>query len=614
MNPADNNQADSQYTVVARRYRPQSFGDLVGQNHIAQALGNAIAHNRVGHAYLFTGARGVGKTSSARIFAKCLNCETGPTSTPCNECDICQAVSNGEDVDVLEIDGASNRGIDEIRQLRSNANVRPSRSRNKIYIIDEVHMLTQQAFNALLKTLEEPPKHVKFVFCTTDPHKIPITVLSRCQRFDFSPVQTDEITKRLTEICENEGVKAEEEALKLLARRAGGSMRDSQSLLEQLFSFCGEDISVEEVHQLLGTADMGQICDLASAICDKQSAVGLNLIAKAIGDGVDSGQLTNQLLGLFRDTMAVRVGANSETLLYASDSDVEKLKAMAENLALEKLLSIVQILDQTIVRMQSSMHPRPLLEVAVVRISNLENLDTLADLISQLPAGGSAKSSPPKRPTGLAKKKHDGSVSTPSAAAEVSPVESNAATAATAVAGSAVAGVAASSFAQAKSELAKANKTPTEAAPVAGKPDATDSSAVELPSIELVPANLKKVWGQAVSTLGGLSAGLAARYTKIELPNSDCVVVTFGDKYSQDECNRPDRRKTLEGALQQIAGRTVKLEIRVDESELANAKAAKPRLTRIQMQRQIEQNPFVKSAIEVFDAEVVDFSAGRKDT
>ena len=241
-NPTDPN-ASNQYQVVALRYRPQAFGDLVGQGHVARALSNAIESNRVGHAYLFTGARGVGKTSSARIFAKCLNCAKGPTPTPCNECDICNSVSVGEDVDVLEIDGASNRGIDEIRQLRSNAAIRPGRGRYKIYIIDEVHMLTQQAFNALLKTLEEPPGHVKFIFCTTDPQKIPITVLSRCQRYDFSPVQPNEITNRLKEIADNEGVKASDEALQLLARRANGSMRDSQSLLEQLFSFCGDDIS-----------------------------------------------------------------------------------------------------------------------------------------------------------------------------------------------------------------------------------------------------------------------------------------------------------------------------------------------------------------------------------
>ena len=199
--------------VVARRYRPQTFAELVGQEHVAQALGNAIADQRVGHAYLFTGARGVGKTSAARILAKASNCEQGPTATPATSATSAAASSRGEDVDVLEIDGASNRGIDEIRQLRQNANVRPSRARFKIYIIDEVHMLTREAFNALLKTLEEPPEHVKFIFCTTEPTKIPITILSRCQRFDFAGILTSSIAERLRQIVAAEGVEAEPEAL-----------------------------------------------------------------------------------------------------------------------------------------------------------------------------------------------------------------------------------------------------------------------------------------------------------------------------------------------------------------------------------------------------------------
>src|SRR6476646_93157 len=227
---------DSQYVVVARRYRPQDFSQLIGQGQVSQALANAITTNRVGHAYLFTGARGVGKTSTARIFAKALNCVNGPTTSPCGECDVCQGIASGEDVDVLEIDGASNRGIDEIRQLRSNVNIRPSRARFKIYIIDEVHMLTREAFNALLKTLEEPPEHVKFIFCTTEANKIPITILSRCQRFDFAGIHLPSIVERLRQIVEAEGVAAEPEALAILARRANGSMRDSQSLLEQLLT------------------------------------------------------------------------------------------------------------------------------------------------------------------------------------------------------------------------------------------------------------------------------------------------------------------------------------------------------------------------------------------
>ena len=221
---------DGQYVVVARRYRPQGFEDLVGQDMVSQALSNAIDTDRVGHAYLFTGARGVGKTSTARILSKALNCQQGPSPTPCHQCDICQTIATGEDVDVLEIDGASNRGIDEIRQLRSNINVRPSRSRYKIYIIDEVHMLTKEAFNALLKTLEEPPPHVKFIFCTTDPEKIPITVLSRCQRFDFAPVGPDKIVARLQQIVQVGGYKRhDDDALRVLARK-GGRIRSRQSV------------------------------------------------------------------------------------------------------------------------------------------------------------------------------------------------------------------------------------------------------------------------------------------------------------------------------------------------------------------------------------------------
>src|SRR4029079_997378 len=246
--------SDGRYTVIARRYRPQAFDELVGQEHVARALQQAISSGRVGHAYLFTGARGVGKTSAARILAKALNCVNGPTPTPCNECDVCQRVTGGDDVDVLEIDGASNRGIDEIRQLRQNVAVRPSRVRYKIYIIDEVHMLTKEAFNALLKTLEEPPEHVKFIFATTEPQKIPITILSRCQRFDFAGVSSAAIQARLSQIASAEGVVVEPEALQILASRAAGPMRDSQSLLEQLLAMGHQQISAADVNQLLGIA------------------------------------------------------------------------------------------------------------------------------------------------------------------------------------------------------------------------------------------------------------------------------------------------------------------------------------------------------------------------
>src|SRR5947209_3041293 len=230
------------YLVLARKWRPQSFEDIAGQGHISRTLQNAIRTNRVAHAYLFTGVRGVGKTSAARILAKALNCENGPTTTPCDACPRCKSITAGDDVDVLEIDGASNRGIDEVREIRGNVQYRPASSRYKIYIIDEVHMLTAPAFNALLKTLEEPPPHVKFIFATTDVQKIPLTILSRCQRFDFKTIRPERIVQSLRSIVAAEKMQADDEALEIIARRAAGSMRDAQSLLDQLLAFGGDGL------------------------------------------------------------------------------------------------------------------------------------------------------------------------------------------------------------------------------------------------------------------------------------------------------------------------------------------------------------------------------------
>ncbi len=377
-----------EYVVVARRYRPQSFADLVGQGQVSQALSNAINTHRVGHAYLFTGARGVGKTSTARIFAKALNCVEGPTPTPCNVCDICLGVAQGGDVDVLEIDGASNRGIEEIRQLRANINVRPSRARFKIYIIDEVHMLTTAAFNALLKTLEEPPEHVKFIFCTTDPEKIPITVLSRCQRFDFPPVAAESIIDRLRLIVKSEGLEADEEALRLLGRRAAGSMRDSQSLLEQLLSFTTGRITVEDVHKMLGTAGAGRLAQLATHLVNRDPAAALAELESALHQSIEIGQLAEQLLGYFRDIMAVAVGCGPDLLLHAAEADYPEIKRLGAKFGLETTLAAVQVLDQAVTKMRHSFHARVLFEVAIVRICKLEDLEELAQLAANLQAGG----------------------------------------------------------------------------------------------------------------------------------------------------------------------------------------------------------------------------------
>ena len=383
----DHSAGSENYQVVARRYRPKTFDELVGQAHIANALSNAITSQRIGHAYLFTGARGVGKTSTARIYAKALNCANGSTQEPCGVCDSCMSISTGDDIDVLEIDAASNRGIEEIRQLRQNASIRPSRSRYKIYILDEVHMLTKEAFNALLKILEEPPEHVKFIFCTTEPNKIPITILSRCQRFDFAGIDTKKIADRLASIAGNEKVAAEEGVFDTLARRAAGSMRDAQSLLEQLLSFAPEHITLADVHEMLGTANDQLLFRLLGAMFQGEQSIIFSELEAAASQGVDFGILTEQMMGLYRDLLVSASGGDANLLLYCSPQQFEEVKNFATQWGLHRILAAMQILDHTHTRMQRSTHSRVLMELALIRIANLEHFHQISTLLEQLRNG-----------------------------------------------------------------------------------------------------------------------------------------------------------------------------------------------------------------------------------
>src|SRR5262245_48143728 len=343
-----------EYTVLARRYRPQQFGDLVGQEAVAQVLINALQSNRVAHAYLFTGARGVGKTSTARILAKCLNCVKGPKAKPCGQCELCQSIAVGEDIDVLEIDGASNRGIDEVREIRQNVQFRPSRARYKIYIIDEVHMLTPPAFNALLKTLEEPPAHVKFIFATTEVQKIPVTILSRCQRFDFAGIGVPRIVERLKQIVDSEDMKADDEALELIARRAGGSMRDAQSLLDQLLAFGGERLTVENVHQLLGTANEDRVVGLARAVLGQDLPQALRLLNACVDEGLQLGELLDQLTGWWRDLMLVTAAGPDAPDLNVTPAHKPALLKQAAVLSIDTILAGLDVLDKARARLRGS--------------------------------------------------------------------------------------------------------------------------------------------------------------------------------------------------------------------------------------------------------------------
>jgi DNA polymerase-3 subunit gamma/tau len=382
------------YTVLARRYRPQQFGDLVGQEAVAQALANAIASGRVAHAYLFTGARGVGKTSAARILAKALNCAQGPTTTPCGQCEMCQAIAVGEDVDVLEIDGASNRGIDEIREIRQNVHFRPARGRYKIYIIDEVHMLSRDAFNALLKTLEEPPPHVKFIFATTEVQKIPLTILSRCQRFDFGGIRLPRIVERLKQIVAGEGMQADDEALQLVARRAGGSMRDAQSLLDQLLAFSGDRLTTGTIHKLLGTANEERIATLAAAVLQRDAKQALALLAAQVEEGQQLGELLDQLIEYWRDLMVVHCAGAEGQELSVSGGHRETLEGHAKALSLDTILAGMDVLVAAKNRLRGTSHARVILEMTLVRLAELEQLVPLTQLVQWVKDGTAA--SPPQ--------------------------------------------------------------------------------------------------------------------------------------------------------------------------------------------------------------------------
>lgn len=418
----------SHYTVLARRFRPQAFDDVVGQEHVSQALRNAIRSGRVAHAYLFTGARGVGKTSSARILAKALNCPNVQDGVPCNDCEICDGVSAGNDIDVLEIDGASNRGIDDIRSLRANVNVSSMRSKFKVYIIDEVHMLTREAFNALLKTLEEPPPNVKFVFCTTEPNKLPDTILSRCQRFDFSAIGEESIGKRLKEIATAEGFEVEDEAVELVARRARGSMRDSQSLFDQLLAFSDGKICGADVHRMLGTASDETLVTMFEAMTAHRPGEVLNILDAALNAGVQSGELLDQCVGYVRDQMVTLSGGAKVALCSVGNAQREAVHTQASKLGMPNVMASFQILSEAKGRMMRSTFARVLLEMALAQISMLEDLSAISSLLSgELPAlpaaavGAESVAPAAAAPETEQKKKSESVTEAPEAPTKVAP-------------------------------------------------------------------------------------------------------------------------------------------------------------------------------------------------
>lgn len=385
------------YQVIARKYRPQRFEDVVGQEHVTQTLANAIAQKRIAHAYLFVGPRGTGKTTIARIFAKCLNCTDGPRVDFPDSDPKAQEIAEGRSMDVLEIDGASNRGIDEVRELRETVKYVPASSRFKIYIIDEVHMLTKEAFNALLKTLEEPPAHVKFMFATTEPEKVLPTILSRCQRFDLRRIPAALIVKHLEQIAKNEGVKIDQPALHAIARGADGGMRDAESTLDQLISFCGKEITEPDVLSMFGLASQGQILALADAVLTGETETALRQLNELAGQGKDLGRLVSELLGHFRNLLIFQVSRGDLKLIEASEAEAAALQGQAARITSDALTRIMEVLTDCEGRLRDTASKKILVEVTLLKMIEARHavsIDAVLKQVQQLRAEA-ADSTPP---------------------------------------------------------------------------------------------------------------------------------------------------------------------------------------------------------------------------
>lgn len=403
--------AEQQYMAIARKWRPQRFDEVVGQAHITRTLTNALTSGRIHHAFLFIGSRGIGKTTTARILAKALNCgrSAAPTGTPCCECENCSAIAAGNHIDVIEIDGASNNTVEDVRAIRENVCMAPTQSRYKVYIIDEVHQLSSSAFNALLKTLEEPPGHAVFILATTEAHKIPATIISRCQRYDFRRVAIKDIVALLKRILTQEDVVVTDGALHAIARFAEGGIRDAESILDELISYCDDKIDVEDVFDLLGLVDWQAFHNLCDALLDGNVARELEIVEEVTAAGKDLSQFVEDLLRYFRNLLVCRTAGADENLLRLPEAEIEALKTRAGRFSVTKLIKIVEQFADLVDAFDSQVAQRTTLEALLIRLSRVDadvSLESVMEKLMLLGAGGvcsgaasgGARAEPPPNP------------------------------------------------------------------------------------------------------------------------------------------------------------------------------------------------------------------------
>ncbi|MCK6556359.1 DNA polymerase III subunit gamma/tau [Candidatus Binatia bacterium] len=579
------------YLVLARKWRPQTFEEIVGQDHVSRTLGNAIRTGRVAHAFLFTGVRGVGKTTAARILAKALNCTRGPTPTPCNDCVNCREITAGNAVDVLEIDGASNTGVDDVREIIENVRYQPAKSRFKIYIIDEVHMLSTSAFNALLKTLEEPPPHVKFIFATTDPHKVPHTIHSRCQRYDFKRIPYRLIVERLADIARHEDVTVSEAALFTIAREGEGSMRDAQSLFDQVIAYAGNTVGDADIGAALGVADRKLLLNTADALLTHDAGAALARLDELHSFGHDLRRFTRELLEHFRNLAIARLVPDESLLADLSEDErAETLRQsqLASSADLDRAFRVLMTAETEVARVP---YPKLVLEMTLIKLATMAPivpLDTLIERLDEIERRlltPSTAGTPPRR-TGDAP-----------APAKTSHRESAPATGTTRPAGS--------------------SSTATAARPAPAAPATGDDSTIESAAPDAQPARETpgRSWEDFLATVAKEKVTLLPYLLKSAPPNLEGpeLALSVPSGYYYDYLAQRDHAQIVEDLARRFFGRSYRVSVRTSEAAPA-APASGTAPTAADLHAAAMDHPAVRAAVEILGGEVHEIKPrGRRD-
>ncbi len=559
------------YQVIARRYRPQTFEEVIGQEHVSKTLAHSIENKKIAHAYLFSGPRGTGKTTTARILAKALNCIHGPTAKPCNECDICKSITDGSSIDVFEIDGATNRKIEDARQLQEYIQLAPSgKSKYRIYIIDEVHMLTTEAFNSLLKTIEEPPSHAIFVLATTEKHKVPITIISRCQQYDFKNISLEDIVKQLSFILDNEkNVKVPKEErghiLDILAKAGRGSMRDSESLLEQLISFSGGELTLEKTNTLLGTLPSELIAKLVDAILAENHKDALSQMAVLLDQGIEFEQLCDELLDYFRSLTILQVMGKDTDILDLTKEEKERRTQQAGQVKGEQIIQMMKLCTHSIEQLRKTVPGRVVMDLLVLDCIQAKQTLPLPELISQL-------KSLQKEVSSIAKTKTVETITVPriSGGADV--------------------------YAAVLDEA----ETTVEKFTVSAIPS-------PMSTLELSLDNLQAHWGQIIEEIRQnkpILGPVLGEITPVKLEqNQVTLALDKSHKFHKSMLDKPENRSAIEEALEKYFGRALQIRTEVMGVPVIQKTVPIPVIKpMMRADAEILQDPIIQKAIEIFGA------------